>query len=326
MNSSERKPSLHGSSRTTTRQSPAIVDLNALSLQQLFEELISDGSLERAIGSAIREDLRQPGDITSRSIVPADATAEAAIVARSEGIVAGLALGSRVIGDGSIAFNLQTNDGEPCSAGQTLAVMNGPLRRMLGLERIILNFIGRLCGIATATRAYVDAIKGTHAVVCDTRKTTPGLRSLEKYAVRCGGGTLHRTGLFDAALYKDNHLAGIAPEQLAETLAPAIRSVRTKHYVRFVEVEADSQGQVEALLSMEAGLIDIILLDNMTPAQLRKAVALRDKIAPEVRLEASGGVTLKNARTIAETGVDRISIGAITHSAPSLDIGLDITQ
>jgi nicotinate-nucleotide pyrophosphorylase (carboxylating) len=235
-----------------------------------------------------------------------------------------LILGPRIIGDGSIQFMARVHDGDACKAGQTLATLEGPLRRMLGLERIILNFIGRCCGIASRTRDYVDAIKVTKAVICDTRKTTPGLRSLEKYSVRCGGGTLHRAGLYDAALYKDNHLAGIALEQLAQTLTSAIRSVRARHDVRFVEVEADSLEQFEALLSIEAGLIDIILLDNMKAAQLKKAVALRDKRMPQVKLEASGGITLDNVKTIAQTGVDRISIGAITHSAATLDLGLDI--
>jgi nicotinate-nucleotide pyrophosphorylase (carboxylating) len=328
MNTPSRNAPQNSFGPTAAKNSPAIVDLNGLALPQLFEELIADGSLERAVGNAIREDLRQPGDITSRSIISADQTAEAQIIARSEGIVAGLVLGPRIIGDGSIAFTPKMHDGDSCKADQTLAVMSGQLRRMLGLERIILNFIGRLCGIATATREYVDAIKGTRggAVICDTRKTTPGLRSLEKYAVRCGGATLHRAGLFDAALYKDNHLAGIPPGKLAETLSPAIRTIRAKHYVRFVEVEADSLEQLEALLAVETGLIDIVLLDNMKPAQLKKAVAMRDKIAPVMKLEASGGVTLKTVRAIAETGVDRISIGAITHSAPALDIGLDIKR
>lgn len=326
MNTPSRNAAQHSSAPAPAKRSPALVDLNALALPQLFEALIADGSLERAVGNSIREDLHQPGDITSRSIIAAEATAEAHINARSEGVVAGLMLAPRIIGDGSIAFRPKMHDGDSCKADQTLAVMSGPLRRMLGLERIILNFMGRLCGVATATREYVDAIKGTTAVICDTRKTTPGLRSLEKYAVRCGGGTLHRAGLFDAALYKDNHLAGIVPDKLAETLSPAIHAIRAKHYVRFVEVEADSLEQLEALLAMEAGLIDIVLLDNMKPAQLKKAVALRDNIAPQMKLEASGGVTLKTVLAIAETGVDRISIGAITHSAPALDIGLDIKR
>ena len=301
-----------------------MLDLNSLSLPRLFEELISDGSLARVIGSAIREDLKSPGDITSRSIITENQTVNANLVARDEGVIAGLELGPRIIGDGSIAFAAQCKDGDRCKADQVIATLSGGLRRLLGLERIILNFIGHLSGIATQTHAYVQAVNGAKSVICDTRKTTPGLRSLEKYAVRCGGGTLHRIGLFDAVLYKDNHIAGIPLEQLAGRLEAAIKSVRQRHEIRFVEVEADSLEQAEALLNMPAGLIDIILLDNMTPAKLRKAVAARDKAKSRVLLEASGGVSLKTVRTIAESGVDRISVGALTHSVMNLDMGLDI--
>ena len=169
----------------------------------------------------------------------------------------------------------------------------------------------------------MEAVAGTGAVICDTRKTTPGWRPLEKYAVRCGGGTLHRLSLADAALYKDNHLAGLPPGRWAQTLATAIRSVRSEHELRFVEVEVDTTEQLEAVFDLPAGLVDIALLDNMTPETLRAMVARRDAAAPHLQLEASGGVTLDTVRTIAESGVDRISVGALTHSATSLDVGLE---
>jgi nicotinate-nucleotide pyrophosphorylase (carboxylating) len=171
----------------------------------------------------------------------------------------------------------------------------------------------------------VQAIEGTRAVICDTRKTTPGLRGLEKYAVRCGGGTTHRLGLFDAMLIKDNHIVGVPIEKLARTLSKAVIAARNAHALRFVEVEVDSLQQFQHVLKLDAGLVDVVLLDNMSVGELRDASLLRSSHRPDLLLEASGGVTLDNVRSIASTGVDRISVGAITHSAPALDIGLDIT-
>jgi nicotinate-nucleotide pyrophosphorylase (carboxylating) len=202
--------------------------------------------------------------------------------------------------------------------------VSGSLRHMLAIERTLLNIVGRLSGIATLTRQYVESITGTKAVICDTRKTTPGMRNLEKYAVRCGGGTLHRIGLYDAALYKDNHLALIPAAQLAETVAVAAKQARTRNDVRFVEVEVDSLKQFHELLRIEPGVIDIVLLDNMSPSNMREAVKIRDTANPALQLEASGGVNLETVRAIAESGVDRISVGALTHSVTCLDVGLDV--
>jgi nicotinate-nucleotide pyrophosphorylase (carboxylating) len=280
----------------------------------------------RVVDAALTEDIGAEGDISSDSIIEESRTGSAVMAARSAGVVAGLAvLPDLVRRDGQLKLEFNAVDGERCAAGQRLVNLNGSLRDILRLERTMLNIVGRLSGIATITRQYVDAVQGTKAVICDTRKTTPGMRNLEKYAVRCGGGTLHRLGLFDAALFKDNHLAHIPTEQLASRMSQAIAQVRSKHDVRFVEVEVDRMEQLGELLKLEAGAIDIILLDNMPPDVIREAVAMRSATVQGVKLEASGGVSLQTVRTIAESGVDRISIGAITHSAPWLDVGLDIS-
>ncbi len=299
-----------------------MVDLNSLSLPDLFQAVCVEG-LERLLGSAREEDFGAAGDITSASIVSQGQTTSASVVARAAGVLAGMEI---LPGIASVFGPFEVKgcafDGETVEAGDLIATIHGEKRLVLGAERTLLNLLGRLSGIATLTRRYVDEVSGTKAVICDTRKTTPGLRGLEKYAVRCGGGTLHRIGLFDAALYKDNHLAGIELDQLGTRLTEAIRKVRNRD-VRFVEVEVDTLHQLREILEMERGLVDMVLLDNMSPGDLRKAVGIRDAMADGVLLEASGGVNLTTVRGIAETGVDRISIGAITHSAGWLDIGLD---
>jgi nicotinate-nucleotide pyrophosphorylase (carboxylating) len=188
----------------------------------------------------------------------------------------------------------------------------------------MLNFVGRLSGISTRTAEFVAAVAGTRAAVLDTRKTTPGLRALEKHAVRCGGGANHRIGLFDAMLVKDNHVAGLAPAAMAARVADAARRARARHALSFVEAECDDLEQFRAIVALPAGTVDIALLDNMGLDALRACVALRDASAPALKLEASGGVRLETVRAIAETGIDRISVGALTHSAPCLDVGLDI--
>jgi nicotinate-nucleotide pyrophosphorylase (carboxylating) len=302
-----------------------MVDLNALSLPDLFAELTSDGCLNRLIAAAFDEDLTDVGDVTTESIIDPALTAEAFVVARSAGVSAGLACGPEIVGE-KVEFETLVPDGEHFAANTPLARLAGRLREILECERTLLNIVGRLSGIATLTRRYVEAIAGTKAVICDTRKTTPGMRNLEKYAVRCGGGTLHRIGLFDAALYKDNHLALVSLESLAETIKKAAKHVRKRHDLRFVEVEVDSLDQLKKLLTLESGIIDIILLDNMQPDTLREAVRMRDAANPDLLLEASGGVNLETVREIAGTGVDRISVGAITHSAACLDVGLDIRR
>jgi nicotinate-nucleotide pyrophosphorylase (carboxylating) len=221
-------------------------------------------------------------------------------------------------------FRELVRDGRAFERGAVLGTLLGSRRQILTAERTLLNFLGRLCGVATQARAYVNAVgEGVKAKVYDTRKTTPGLRALEKYAVRCGGAESHRMGLHDAVLIKDNHLAGIAPERVADVVASAAEAARERQ-VEFVEIEADTLEQVEIFLGLETGLIDFILLDNMSPDQLREAVAMRDRMNPGIQLEASGGVTLESMREIALTGVDRISSGAMTHAARWLDIGLDV--
>ncbi|MBX9583039.1 MAG: carboxylating nicotinate-nucleotide diphosphorylase [Gemmataceae bacterium] len=268
---------------------------------------------------ALAEDLGPLGDRTSRALIPADRTGAAAFVARSAGVVAGLPAAGMVCAavDSRLTFTPSIEDGSPLERGTVLATVAGPLRGLLAAERTALNFLQRLSGVASLTRKYADAVAGARAEVLDTRKTTPGWRLLEKYAVRMGGGHNHRIGLFDGVLIKDNHLAGIGGDvQLAvETArsAPGSESL-------LIEVEVDTLDQLEEALTARA---DIVLLDNMTPDQLRAAVRRRDELSPATLLEASGGVNLQTIGAIAATGVDRISVGALTHSAPALDIGLD---
>lgn len=303
-------------------------DLNALSLPELFAAVATSGTVQPLLELALAEDLADIGDVTTESIVDADATAQGRIVARRSGVVSGLPaclmlLAAAEAGE-AVELEFETVDGSACACGDTVATVSGSLGFLLILERTMLNLLGRLSGVATLTRAYVEAVEGTSAVVCDTRKTTPGLRMLEKYAVRCGGGTVHRLGLYDAALYKDNHLAGIEDADLAAHLHRAIAEARGSGQLRFVEVEVDRLEQFEALLELPDGAIDIILLDNMNPDTLVRAVALRDRRAPSLLLEASGGVSLETIRSIAETGVDRISVGALTHGSTWLDLALDM--
>jgi nicotinate-nucleotide pyrophosphorylase (carboxylating) len=283
---------------------------------------------------AIEEDFGSSGDWTTRLLVPAGTQGRAAVVARREGAIAGLcAIESTLESlDPHLVWNPVSADGDVVSAGARLGVIAGPASGILRAERLVLNMLGRLSGIATLTRAYVSAVKGTRARVYDTRKTTPGWRRLEKYAVRCGGGWNHRTGLFEAVLIKDNHLAFGAEgaSDLNSHYSPAEAVVRARRALleqggigereMIVEIEVDTLEQLDQVLP--AGP-DIVLLDNMNPLMLRDAVARRDAQYPEIELEASGGVNLETIRAIAEAGVDRISIGALTHSAAALDIGLD---
>jgi nicotinate-nucleotide pyrophosphorylase (carboxylating) len=256
----------------------------------------------------LAEDLGD-GDLTSESVVPDGTTAEAAILLKERGVVCGLDLVHAVFAelDPNVRFEMRAADGDE-TAGE-VARLEGDARALLGGERLALNVLGRLSGIATATRRYVDAVAGTGATILDTRKTTPGLRALEKYAVRCGGGTNHRLGLDDGILIKDNHL------RVAGSISAAVE--RAKATGVEVEVECDTLDQVRDAL--EAGA-DMILLDNMSPPQLAEAVALADGRA----LEASGGVTLENVRAVAESGVDFVSIGALTHSARALDVSMEV--
>ncbi|HEY9520080.1 MAG TPA: carboxylating nicotinate-nucleotide diphosphorylase [Methyloceanibacter sp.] len=270
--------------------------------------------VERAVAAALEEDLGQAGDITTDPIIPAHATAEAEVVARKDGVIAGLDLAAASFKalDPDAQFVAGVADGAHATAGARIARVQGKARALLSAERVALNYLGHLSGIATLTAAYVAAIEGTKARIACTRKTTPGLRAFEKYAVRAGGGINHRFGLYDAVLVKDNHIA--AAGGLAQALAKL--RARTGHLVK-VEVEVDTLDQLCEALHFP---IDAVLLDNMDVATLKKAVAL---VNGRLLTEASGGVNLETVRKIAETGVDLISVGALTHSAPRLDLALE---
>jgi nicotinate-nucleotide pyrophosphorylase (carboxylating) len=263
-------------------------------------------------------------DVTSTATVPADLMSVATFGARASGVVAGLPVAAAVIemvcGVGRVGsehpgFEHLVVDGTSVAAGTTLARVEAPTRTLLTAERTALNLLCHLSGVATLTRRWVDALEGTNARVRDTRKTTPGLRALEKYAVRCGGGVNHRMGLFDMALVKDNHVAA------AGGVAAAFDLVRSLAADIAVEIEVDS---IDGLREAIAAGADEILIDNFTPAEMREAVAVRDEMNPAVVIEASGGLTLDNAREVGETGVDYIAVGELTHSARVLDIGLDV--
>jgi nicotinate-nucleotide pyrophosphorylase (carboxylating) len=268
----------------------------------------------KAVAAALEEDLGEAGDITTDSIVPAEAQGEATIVARQAGVVAGLDLAEAAFRalDQDARFERVVEDGSRVAAGGTIAEISGKTRALLTAERIALNFLGRLSGIATLTAAFVEAVEGTGARIACTRKTTPGLRALEKYAVRAGGGVNHRFGLYDAVLVKDNHIASVGG------LAKALERLgaRGGHTVK-VEIEVDSLDQLEEALRFP---IDAVLLDNMDAATLKNAVKL---VAGRVVTEASGGVSLDNVREIALSGVDLISVGALTHSPRNLDSSLE---
>lgn len=271
------------------------------------------------ITRAVTEDLGTVGDLTSRATIADDARIEARYVARQAGVVAGLPVLAAIV-DTCLApdaeLELGSKDGDRVTAGTTIAVLRGDTRGVLALERLSLNLLGHLSGIATLTGAWVDAVAGTGARVRDTRKTTPGLRDLEKYAVRCGGGVNHRRGLDDAVLIKDNHVAAAGGVGAAlDRVAAAYPSGGL-----VVQVEVDDFGQLEEALAHGA---KEILLDNFTVPELEKAVAVVRARSSEVKLESSGGLQLGSAREVAETGVDYLSVGALTHSAPTLDIGLD---
>lgn len=262
-------------------------------------------------------------DLTCAALIDPAETATINVVVRREGVLSGGPVAELVFDrlDPAVAWQPLLADGSFVAAQTVVARASGPLRSLLIGERTALNFLMHLSGVATQTRKFVEAVAGTKAVILDTRKTLPGWRALEKYAVRCGGGTNHRMGLYDGVLIKDNHLAAWARRSGASTIADAVRQARSVSPSGIaIEVEVDTLEQLRDALTAEP---DIVLLDNMGPPTLREAVRLRDALAPATRLEASGGITLSNVREIAETGVDRISIGALTHSAPALDIAFD---
>jgi nicotinate-nucleotide pyrophosphorylase (carboxylating) len=321
--------------------------------QTVWDERL-DEDLRAILALAIREDLGMLGDWTTRALVAEDAVGRAAIVARQPGVVAGLSGVAATLAavDPRLRWSPQTEDGKSVAKGDCVGTIEGPARGLLVAERTVLNLLGRLSGIATLARRYVEAVAGTKARIYDTRKTTPGWRRLEKYAVRCGGGWNHRGGLDEAVLIKDNHLAIVAPRNTSPKrkqgtasqdpclrvglvsnpdtsgMSPAEAVLRARQFVArqagdpamVIEVEVDTLEQLDAVLRAAP---DIVLLDNMPPAQLREAVIRRDSVAPAIELEASGGVNLSTVRSIAESGVERISVGALTHSAVSLDFGLD---
>ena len=277
-------------------------------------EPLPDLMIAPVIRAALAEDLGRGGDVTSQACVPAEARLRCVFASRSAGVVAGLACARLAIAqlDPGADFKAIAKDGARVGAGEKLAWVDANARALLSAERVALNLLGRLSGVATLTRAYVDAVEGTGALIVDTRKTTPGLRALEKYAVRCGGGVNHRFGLDDAILIKDNHIAACG------SVGEAVRRARAAagHLMK-VEVEIDGLAQLEEALKYGP---DVVLLDNFSLADLAEAVA---RAKGRAVLEASGGVSLETVRAIAETGVDVISVGALTHSASVLDIGLD---
>lgn len=288
--------------------------------------------------SAKAEDLRSEGDITSDALIDPQAEGTARMVLREEAVAAGLEAVPIWLAayPGELRWQAAARDGERLSAGSTLGALSGRVVSILQAERTLLNFLSHLFGIATMTARFVAAAAGTRARIYDTRKTTPGWRLVEKYAVRCGGGWNHRMSLSEAVLIKDNHIAwlaehlGLSPSAAAKEAAARVKAryapppsdeVRLPAPVSpLIEVEVDTLEQLQAVLPERP---DIVLLDNMTTEQLAQAVRLRDGIAPEVELEASGGVRLATIRAIAETGVDRISVGALTQGVPAVDIGLD---
>jgi len=306
----------------------ARVNPNALTLPSLYSHLTSDGLTHKLFELARREDLG-PTDLDATTLaMRLEGAAEASVVVRAPGVCAGLAsIGDLIEAfDSSIASQPRMNDGDRFSPGQTIATITGPTTQILAIERTLLNLLGRLSGIATLTSAFVERVAGTGARILDTRKTTPGWRALENYAVRCGGGYCHRLGLHDAVLIKDNHIAFSAcgESELADRIRDAAEHARTSLDIAFVEVEVDTLAQLDAVLSIDTGVIDVVLLDNMPAPTLHEAVHRRNERSPGLLLEASGGVTLETVGEIARTGVDRISIGALTHQAVSLDLGLDI--
>ena len=272
---------------------------------------------------ALAEDLRDVGDLTSLAVLPPDIKATVNVVCRKPGRLSGVPIAQIVFEemDADVQWNAKLKDGDVLAPGSVIASITGSVRSLLSGERTALNFMTHLSGVATLTSQFTELVKGTKAVILDTRKTLPGYRDLQKYAVRCGGGTNHRRGLFDAILIKDNHLAFLDEQDrgIPEVLAAA-RKFSDEHGGVVVEIEVDTLEQLELALPASP---DIALLDNMPPAVLQQAVAMRDKTNASVRLEASGGVNLQTVKAIAESGVDRISIGALTHSAPTLDIAFD---
>ncbi|MFP6663894.1 MAG: carboxylating nicotinate-nucleotide diphosphorylase [Deltaproteobacteria bacterium] len=277
----------------------------------------ASAATRRLVAAALREDLGR-GDVTSAATIPATARAKGKLVLRESAVVAGLPLAELIFAELAadqppVRVRARVAEGKRAAAGRTIAELDGPLRAMLAGERVLLNLLQTLSGTATLTRTFVDAVKGTGAKILDTRKTIPGLRLLQKYAVRCGGGTNHRFGLDDGVLIKDNHIVGAGSVRAAVTRARAA----VPHGLK-VEIECDQLSQVREALAAGA---DIVLLDNMTPGQVARCCEV---IAGRAVVEVSGGLTIERVREYAEAGAELLSIGRLTHSAPAIDIGLDL--
>jgi nicotinate-nucleotide pyrophosphorylase (carboxylating) len=302
------------------KRPPATIPIERLRVRAL-------DSLQPLLTLALDEDIG-PGDLTSNVLIDTEATARGDLLVKAEGVAAGLLFVPSILQrvDGRLTFERGCQDGERVGAGQILGAIRGPVRPLLTVERTLLNFTQALSGIATYTAQFVAEVADTDAVILDTRKTTPGWRYLEKYAVRMGGGTNHRTGLHDGVLIKDNHLAVRAPNHVGETIAGLVREARGRISAEIpIQVELESIDYLEEVLASRP---DVVLLDNMTVPMIREAVGRRDRQFKDAgpALEASGGICLANVRAVAETGVDRISVGALTHSAPILDISLEVAR
>lgn len=296
-------------------------------LGSFYDSLRETGFVRRLLELARDEDLGDKGmDITALASESGDDTGRAQMILRESATVSGLRTIPELIEvfGGGISAEFHAEDGETCTKGVALATLTGPLSTIVTMERTMLNLVGRLSGVATLTARFVEAA-GPGVEVLDTRKTTPGLRVLEKYAVRCGGGHSHRLGLHDAAMFKDNHLAAIALDDLVDWLTNAAMRAKS-HGARFVEVEVDTLEQFREILKISTGDVDMVLLDNMSNDDIEKAVVMRNQAESHIKLEASGGVRLETIRAIADTGVDRISAGALTHQATSIDVGLDMVR
>jgi len=284
----------------------------------------SDAELDRLIAAAKAEDFGKAGDVTTAVMIEEDRVGEAVIAAREPGVVAGAAMLWLIAlaYDEAVTVKLKTEDGQRVQEGSVVASLTGPVRSLLAVERVALNFCCHLSGVATLTSKFVEAVAGTGAKIYDTRKTLPGLRGVQKYAVACGGGKTHRIGLHDALLIKDNHVAHLELKAWPRAIGAAIKEAKKLNAkLKFAMVEVDTLEQLGAAL--KSG-VDVVLLDNFDAEAVREAVAMRDKSGKGIELEVSGGVTLASVRELAEAGADRVSVGALTHSAKSLDLGMDL--
>ncbi len=283
---------------------------------------LTEASARQLIQMGLTEDLQEKGDLSSQALISSAQSATVNITARASGVISGTRLIQIVFEllRTPVHVQIERPDGDPVESGSVVATVSGPLNALLTGERTVLNLLCHLSGIASVTAAFVARVHGTRAVILDTRKTLPGYRLLHKYAVRCGGGTNHRMGLYDVILIKDNHLAAHRGRSVAMAVSEVRAFLRTRGLNLPVEIEVDTLNQFRESLAEHP---EIVLLDNMTPPTLAEAVRIRNELAPRTRLEASGGITLENVRDVAETGVERISVGELTHSAPALDLGFD---